>query len=326
MPLFRKRGSWPLKVRVRTDFIGVLLSGVIWGTLSPAGKRLGMLGTDMLYVGFLRALVMTVGVGLFLRVCCPGKFRVRPGQLARIFLVAGPCIVGIYAGFFFALQYLSIPVTIVIFFTHPLLTTAGSLFITRETPDRYQVAGALLTLAGVSVGVLMSGASLSGSLNPTGLAWVLFASISMSLYSLFGRLSAQTGFVPQTTLFFYIQASGLLWLAAVKSVVSGWEGSFVLSGQQILLISYVALIGSLVGYSLYFYSLRTVQASTASIVSSIEIVTAFVLSSILLGQPPLVNEIAGAALIVLAIVLVGRSTGIPEPERSIGIYPGKDFL
>lgn len=297
---------------MRIDFLAVLVAGILWGTLSPAGKRLGMLGTDMLTVGVLRAVIMTAGAGLFLAFRAPRFFKASWRQICQITLMAGPCMVGIYAGFFFALQYLSVPMTIVIFFTHPLLTTIGSLIITRETPNRYQVAGALLTLTGVAVGVFPSEGSLFISIHPIGLAWCLFAATGMSLYSLFGRLSAQTGFVPQPTLFFYLQVFGLMWLALIKTVGTGWGNLFLLSGEQIGWILYVGLIGSLLGYSIYFYSLRTIQASTASIVSSIEIVTAFALSAIMLGQPPVLKEIAGAFIIIMAIILVSQKTADPS--------------
>lgn len=296
-----------MRKHVRTDLLAVLTAGVLWGTLSPVGKRLGMLGTDMLTVGVLRAAIMSIGAGCLLFFFAPKYFRADRTQLVQIAVIAGPCMVGIYAGFFFALQYLSVPVTVVIFFTHPLLTSLGSLLITRETPDRYQIAGALLTLAGVTIGVFPAGGGLLGGIHPVGVAWCLFAALGMSLYSLFGRLSAQTGFVPQPTLFFYMQVFGLIWLAIVKSFGTGWGGFLNLSFLQVGWILYVGLVGSLLGYSIYFYSLRTIQASTASIVSSIEIVTAFSLSSILLGQPPSGREMAGAFLIIMAIILVSRS-------------------
>lgn len=251
---------------------------------------------------------MTVGAGIALLFFAPKYFKVGRKQLFQIALLAGPCMVGIYAGFFFALQYLSVSMTMVVFFTHPLLTTIGSLIITRETPSRNQVVGALLTVAGVTVGVFPTGGVLFGTIHPVGLAWCLFAAVGLSLYSLFGRLSAQTGFVSQPTLFFYIQFFGVGWLALVKSFGTGWSDLLTLSAPEFGWILFVGLVGSLLGYSIYFYGLRTIQASTASIVSSIEIVTAILLSSILLGQHPALKEIAGALLIILAIIFVSRET------------------
>jgi len=297
-----------LKDRIRIDFLAILAAGVLWGTLSPAGKRLGMLGTDMLTVGFLRAVIMTFGVGCFLVFYNPRYFRLNRKQFFQIALLSGPCMVGIYAGFFFALQYLSVPMTLVIFFTHPLLTTLGSLIITREPPNRYQVAGALLTLVGVAVAVYPSEGSLFAAIHPVGLAWCLFSAVGISLLSLFGRLSAQTGFISQPSLFFYFQLFAVAWLALVKTLSTGWGDISTLTIPQVEWILYVGFIGSMFGYSLYFYSLRTIQASTASIVSSIEIVTAFFLSSIMFGQPPALREMAGAFLIIMAIILVSRTS------------------
>lgn len=300
----------------RLDLLAVLTAGVLWGTLSPAGKQLSLLGADMLTVAVLRAAFMAGGVALFLLVRMPHRFRVGGLQLFQVAILAGPCMVGIYAGFFFALQHLTVPVTIVIFFTHPLLTTIGSLAITKDRPNLRQVGGALLTLAGVAVGVLSSGGSFSGGIDPVGIAWCLFAALGMSLYSLFGRLSAQTGFISQTTLFFYLQFFGLCWLILLKTFAAGWGDLPSITTAQLLWIMYVGLGGGMLGYSIYFYGLRTLPASTASIVSSIEIVTAFTLSALLLRQPPTLREIAGAVLIVLAIVLVSRGDNESFREKS----------
>ncbi|HBG14844.1 MAG TPA: hypothetical protein DDW96_05950, partial [Synergistaceae bacterium] len=122
----------------------------------------------------------------------------------------------------------------------------------------------------------------------------------MSLYSLFGRLSAQTGFIPQTTLFFYMQVFGLAWLSLLKTFTTGWGDMVFITAAQMVWILYVGLVGSMIGYSVYFYGLRTIQASTASIVSSIEIVTAFTLSAGLPGVAPTARGKAGAGLLTKA--------------------------
>ncbi|MEA3508107.1 MAG: DMT family transporter [Synergistota bacterium] len=288
---------------VRIDILAILVAGVLWGTLSPAGKHLSNLGTDMLTVAFLRAVIMSCGVSAFLVFRLPSAFRVTRKQFLQLSVISGICIVGIYAGFFFALQYQSVPLTVVIFFTHPLLTALGALFITREKPSRYQVGGAMLTLLGVVVAVLPTGGGFSETIHPLGLFWCLFSALAMALYSLVGRLSSQTGFVSQPTLFCYVQIIAVAWLALIKTASTGWADLPALSMEQLGWILYIGLFASMFSYSMYFYSLRTIQAPTASVVSSIEIVTAFSLSALLLSRPPAPREIVGAVLIIMAIIL-----------------------
>ena len=171
---------------------------------------------------------------------------------------------------------------------------------------------ALLTLAGVAVGVLAGGSFRED--DPV-IAWCLFAALGMSCIP-FRETLAQTGFISQTTLFFYLQFFGLCWLILLKTFAAGWGDLPSITTAQLLWIMYVGLGGGMLGYSIYFYGLRTLPASTASIVSSIEIVTAFTLSALLLRQPPTLREIAGAVLIVLAIVLVSRGDNESFREKS----------
>jgi len=306
---------------IRKDILAILAAGVLWGTLSPAGKHLSNLGTDMLTVAFLRAVVMSCGVSAFLAFWFPSAFRVSRRQLLQLSAISGICIVGIYAGFFFSLHYLSVPMAVVIFFTHPLMTAMGSLAITRERPSRYQVGGALLTLLGVAIAVVPTNAAFSEHIHPLGVFWSLFSAVAMALYSLVGRLSSQTGFVSQPTLFVYVQIIGVFWLGLIKTLSTGWGDLPTLSAEQFGWILYVGLFASMFSYSIYFYSLRTIQAPTASIVSSIEIVTAFSLSALLLSLPPAPQEILGAALIIVAIILAAMGETRRTGEHAKGRPP-----
>jgi drug/metabolite transporter (DMT)-like permease len=121
----------------------------------------------------------------------------------------------------------------------------------------------------------------------------------------------------QVSFFFYAQVFGTFWLILLKTFFSGWADLGILSRTQLLWILYLSLIGSLVGYSLYFFALRSIQAPAASVVSSIEIVTAFALSAVALKSPPASFEIFGGLLIMAAIAIVSCETSLRKSPRII---------
>jgi len=293
------------------DFIPILAAGVLWGTMSPAGKQLALLNTDMLTVAFLRTVLMTIPVALFLMFWKVELFRITRKQSLFLVVISGITICGIYAGYFFALQYLSVSMTIVIFFSHPLITAIGSALVTREPPTRFQLIAASLTVIGVGI-TAVNGFTNGALFDIRGLFWCIFSATAMALYSLMGRLSAKTGFVKQGTLFFYIQFFGIFWMVIIKSLTTGWADLPTLQWNQLIWIIHISLIGSLMGYSLYFIGLQKVTAATASIVSCIEIVTAMSLSAIFLHQPPLPREILGGIFIIMAILMVSRKRARPS--------------
>ena len=101
----------------------VIAASIIWGTMGPAGKALAMLGTDMGSVAWSRALFMLSGFGVFLFLRDPSAFRINLRQavfLALFGLFGTYCM---YAGFFRALQHLSVALNEVVIATYPLMTS-----------------------------------------------------------------------------------------------------------------------------------------------------------------------------------------------------------
>jgi drug/metabolite transporter (DMT)-like permease len=305
-----------VKLNFNTDCIPILAAGVLWGTMSPAGKQLALLNTDMLTLAFSRAVIMTLGAGLFIFLNDRRKFRIRGKQIPFLFLLSGLVIGGVYAAYFLALQHISVSLAVVLVYTYPLVTAFASAVIAREAPTKMQVIASLITLAGVGLATFSNLRS-TGSVNLVGILWCSFTVLGLALFSVFGRLSAISDFLDQTTLFFYLPCFGILWMGLAKSITSGWGDILYLNPAQLIWILHISIVGSLLGYALYFIGLQRVTATTASIVTCFEIITAMVLSSVLLKQPPMMNEVFGAAMIIIAILMVSKrrkETGQPLEE------------
>ena len=279
----------------------VVAASFIWGTMGPAGKALAMLGTDMGTVAWSRAVFMLSGFGLWLIFRSPRDFRIswRQGFFLAIFGLFGTY--GMYAGFFRALSHLSVALNEVVIATYPLMTAVAAVFINREALSARKLLLAFLSLAGILIAVFPSFVAGVAAVSGIGLFWSFATAVAMASYSLFGRLSAQTGFVSQGTLLFYSQVFGLLWLSLDKTIASGWGDLLALSSRQISLMVYLGLFASVGGWTLYFFGLRTVRASMASIIGMNEVVTAMAIAAFWLGQAPAWNEIVGAGVIVGAV-------------------------
>jgi drug/metabolite transporter (DMT)-like permease len=305
-----------VKLNFNTDCIPILAAGVLWGTMSPAGKQLALLDTDMLTLAFSRAVIMTLGAGLFIFLNDRRKFRIRGKQIPFLFLLSGLVTGGVYAAYFLALQHISVSLAVVLVYTYPLVTAFASAVIAREAPTKKQVIASLITLAGVGLATFSNLRS-TGSVNLVGILWCSFTVLGLALFSVFGRLSVISDFLDQTTLFFYLPCFGIFWMGFAKSIITGWHDVLYLSSGQILWILHISIVGSLLGYALYFIGLQRVTATTASIVTCFEIITAMVLSSVLLKQPPMTNEVIGATMIIIAILMVSgkrKESGQPLEE------------
>lgn len=282
----------------------VLLAGVLWGTMAPVGKALSLAGTDTMTVVFSRAFLAGISAFLFMAWRAPQNLRLRASQLPLLSFYGVFGVSSMYCGFFMSLNYLSVALTEVIFFSYPLLIALLSPFITREKPARVEVAGAVIIFFAVILAV--SPSLLSGGLafSLAGLGWAALSALGMTLYSLFARMAARGGNVPQGTLFVYGMLFGAAIMGLGKTFSTGWGDLASLKPAQAGWILYLSLGATLVGYASFYLGLRQVTAATAGVIGTSELVTAFALSFFVMGAAVTPNELAAAGLIILSIVLV----------------------
>ena len=104
-------------------------------------------------------------------------------------------------------------------------------------------------------------------------------------------------------LFFGHLIGGIV-LIALKSFFIGWNdlNNFTYWYFTILLLQ--AFSGSLIAYGLFYSALKIIPAATVSLLCSLEMVIAVILTAMILGIIPSIQEIFGCVIIILAIVLV----------------------
>lgn len=289
----------------------VLLAGILWGTMAPVGKFLSSQRTETMTVVFSRAFLAGISAFLFMAWRAPQNLRLRVSQVPLLSFYAVFGVSAMYCGFFMALNFLSVALTEVIFFSYPLLIVLLSPFITREKPARVEILGAALIFLAVILAVLPSLLSGGLSVSLKGLGWAALSAFGMTFYSLFARMTATGGRVPQGTLFVYGMLFGAVVMGLGKTVSTGWKDLASLSRAQAGWILYLSLIATLLGYASFYLGLRHVTAATAGVIGTVELVTAFALSFFVLNQPVTLNELAAAALIIFSITLVSLRKGTP---------------
>lgn len=289
----------------------VLLAGVLWGTMAPVGKALSLGRTDTITVVFSRAFLAGIASFLFMAWRAPQNLRLRASQLPLLSFYAIFGVSAMYYGFFMSLNSLSVALAEVIFFSYPLLIALLSPLVTGEKPARVEIIGAVIIFFAVILAVLPSLLSGGLSFSLEGLGWAALSALGMTLYSLFARMAAKGGHVPQGTLFVYGLLFGAVALGLGKTFSTGWADLASLTPTQAGWILYLGLGPTLVGYASFYLGLRLVTAATAAVIGTAELVTAFALSFFVMGSKVAPNELAAGALIILSIVLVSLRKETP---------------
>ena len=305
-------GAFRALTRPRPVLGATLVIGAasLWGSLGLFGRLAFERGATPLEVGSVRAALAFVGV-LPLALLRPAALRVRRADLL---LVTGYGVIGV--GFFYyiylvAVDRLPLAVAAALLYTAPAFVVAIA-WLLRWEPVR---PARLLPLAMVLIGAfLVTGAfrALGGAgVDAIGAAAGVASGSAYALYTVLGKRIRARYDVLSTIFFAY--GVGAVVLALIEppwAVMVRHE-----SARGILLL--MGLGPTLLAALLFYGGLRHLEASTASMLATIEPVVAALLGLAWLGERITWAIGAGAALIIGAALLVAprrpARRGTPDP-------------
>ena len=201
-------------------------------------------------------------------------------------------------GYFAALERLDASLLSLLIYTFPTIVTVSAIALGRERANlRTAVA---LALASTGLVLVLVGAG-GGELDPVGTALGLAAAVVYSGYILASEgvvarvgpltLSTLVCTGAATTLTLAAIASGDLDLGSVSAAGFGW-----LAG--------IAIVSTVGAVALFFAGLQRVGPTAASILSTLEPVVTVVLAFLVFGESLGTAQLAGGALVLLAVLAV----------------------
>ena len=277
----------------------VLLAGILWGTMGIYVRRLNALGFTTIEIVAVRSVVTAVLLLCILFFYNKEMLKIR---LKDIWWFAGTGILSIvffnYC-YFKAITMTSLSVAAVLLYTAPAIVMVLSAFLFREKITIVKMISLAATFAGcVFVTGLAGGAK---SLNVAGILAGLGAGFGYALYSIFSRYAIERGYHSLTISFYtFVFASvGVLPLADINIIYDACVKDFSIAGFYLVF----ALISTVVPYILYTLGLTGLENSKASIIASIEPVTATVLGLVLFHEKMTIHNVIGILLVLGAIVI-----------------------
>jgi DME family drug/metabolite transporter len=277
----------------------VLAGAALFGTIGTAQALGPDVPTPQLAAVrlLLSALLLTaVAIAVGHRAALGSVARTRPA------LLAGLAQASFNLTFLGAMDQAGVAVgTLVAIGATPILTGLA----TRHTSPAWVVATGV---AVVGLVVLVTGqlaADPSSAVRPsgTGIALALGASASYATYIVAGKAAAAQGLPTQPYLAVVFAVAALVTAPLMLLGEMGWS----VSREGILLLAYLSVVTTLVAYSLFNRGLRGVRSGTASTLGLVEPVVAALLAFLLLGERLTAAGLAGAALVLLGLLLVVRT-------------------
>ena len=196
-----------------------------------------------------------------------------------------------------SLNYTTIAHALAIVYTAPIFVTFFSARLLKEPIPRKKWFGVGMTMLGI--GILAGFEPRLDSRMIIGDLLALGSAVTFALYSVAGRSQRE-----RHGLFTYagtVYGIAALWMAPAAAL------SFTPAGYQLkplLAVLGAGLLPLAAGHTLYNAALRRTHATTANLIATQEVTGGVLLGFLLLGQIPQINEVMGAAVALVGIVLV----------------------
>ena len=279
----------------------VLCAALCWGLISPIAKIIAASNIDLMTLMVFRSLfTMVASLLCLITGGRRGRLRIDRERLGFYFLCGTLTVAMTGGGYLKSLNYLTVAQAIVIQYSAPLVTLAGSIWVTRERPTLLQAAAGFMIVAGVIAG--MGGSVVSFASVPVeGLIWGLLTVAGTSGQTLAVRRYSISHKSDELAMLFYSNIFGAAILIAYKTIFTGWADAALITPRIFSLMCIVGFTGSFLSYGFFYAALKYIPAAVASLLCTFEIVVAVGLTAVLAGQVPSGHEILGCALIMTAI-------------------------
>ena len=294
-----------------------LASGAAFGAMGIFGKLAYGEGAT---VGTLLSVRFTVAAALFwaLLLSEGGIVRVRalPRRDLAAALALGAVGYALQAGCYFAaLTRIDASLLALVLYTFPALVAGASVALGRERIDARRLTALGLALGGLALVVAGAGA---GALDPVGTALGLGAAVVYTGYILAGEAVAAR--VPGPVLTALVCSGAAASLTAGSAVLGDLRPADVTVAGWGWLAG-LAVVSTVIAIGLFFAGLSRVGPTNAAILATVEPLATALLAFAVFGETLGAVQIAGAAFIIVA-VLVLQTRGRRPLRRPRVAIPG----
>lgn len=278
----------------------ILLAGCFWGSMGIFVRRLGS-------YGFTSAQIVCIRVTLA-AVCFCAVLGVKDRVGFRLSLKDLPLFLGLGFGsillftvcYFTAITMMPLSTAAILLYTSPIWIMLMSVLFFREKLNRRKLLALALAFAGC---ILVSGISGEG-ITPAGLLIGLGSGLGYGLYSILGTVALRKHSPYAVTAWSFLFAAAGSWgICGPADIIA----KFSSAPQPVslgLLCCLTALVTAVIPFGAYTLGLRTVEASRAGILATIEPMVATLVGMLFFSEPLTLLSGAGIVLILFSVVLL----------------------
>jgi drug/metabolite transporter (DMT)-like permease len=289
-------------------YVYALLAALLFGANGSVTKVILSNGFTPAQVTVLRVVGTAVIAGAILAFCARAAFRVSWRQLAVLATLGVTGVAILQFAYAVAITLLPVGITLLFEYLAVLLVALVAFFLFKENVKlRLWIA-----IIFVLLGLALVAEVWDSTLGPLGVVAALVSAVALTVYFVVGEREVGKA-TPMTVLFWTMAFASVFWMLfgdwrQLDPAIFGSSTSLGghLAGISMpfwVLIAWNILLGSFIPYLFSFLALRTLSATAAGIVASAEVVFAFAVAWLWLGESLNLIQIMGGSVVLVGIVL-----------------------
>ena len=287
----------------------ILLAGCFWGSMGIFVRRLTDYGFSSIQIVAIRVTLAALIFCMLLLIKDPSGFRISVKDIPLFLGLGFGSILFFTVCYFTAITMMPLSTAAILLYTSPIWIMLMSVLFFREKLTGRKLLALALAFAGC---VLVSGVSGEGMTLP-GLLVGLGSGIGYGLYSILGTVALRR-YSPYTvtTYTFAFAALGAWLMCRPAEMLAKFAAAPNLPGLVFFCVL-TALVTAVIPFLAYTLGLRTVEASRAGILATVEPLVATLIGVAVFSEPLTLLSGLGMLLILAAVVLLNGKT---ESENS----------
>ena len=278
----------------------IILAGCFWGSMGIFVRRLGAYGFSSAQIVSIRVTLAAVCFCLLLLIRDRSGFSISLKDIPLFLGLGFGSILFFTVCYFTAITMMPLSTAAILLYTSPIWIMLMSVLFFHEKLNGRKLLALALAFAGC---ILVSGISGEG-LTLTGLLVGLGSGVGYGLYSILGTVALRKYSPYTVTAYTFMFAAAGSWLICRPADMAARFSAAADPGPLLLLCGLTALITAVIPFLAYTLGLRTVEASRAGILATIEPLVATLIGVLAFSEPLTLISGIGIALILSAVILL----------------------
>lgn len=278
----------------------IILAGCFWGSMGIFVRKLSTFGFSAIQIVSIRITLAALLFSLVLLIKNHRDFKISPKDILLFLGLGFGSILFFTVCYFTAITIMPLSTAAILLYTSPVWIMLMSVLFFHEKLDRKKLVALALAFAGC---VLVSGISGKG-MTLAGLLFGLGSGIGYGLYSILGKLALRKYSPYTVTAYTFICAAAGSWIICQPADMIN---KFLNTNELGFLIGFcflTALITAVIPFLSYTLGLKSVEASKAGIIATIEPMVATLIGIGVFSEQLTLMSAAGILLILAAVVIL----------------------